>query len=571
MKTRKRVHLVRTVSIVMAAIMSLGIFVLPSFANSGTITGSNFEGVDGDTDAGNHTDWNTVALNDQIEQAGGQSQITVQGDKASGSGDDSFGGGAKEDSPVPTVVDGSIPPNKSDLKEFGAYKEENSSGKYLHLFWTRVQDPSGTTNMDFELNQKACVAGGLDRTGCSSNGVTPTRTAGDLLITYDLSNGGSVASISLRRWTAAGWGPATGLDVNVASGSINAGPVTLTKTGNTYSTRTFGEASIDLNQIFTSQTCQTFGSAYLKSRSSDSFTAALKDFIAPTAINLTNCGRLVIHKRSSGNLLAGAGFTINPPSQATPSVSVMSQPATGVFCIDNLTLGASYTVTETTVPAGYGGAAPQPLTVTDASGCSGVSATNPTVPDATFVNNRLQGYIDIVKTDDTTPTALPVGGATFTAYVDANPSTGTNSTTARGPEDTVVGSSCQTDVTGVCSTAAMNTGWYWVVETAPTGYTAAADQRVNVAADGQHYTLNFVNARKFTVITLVCNEGTNKLYPSSVVFDGETKRSLAPGSLSDAAQADLCALTGARFTGKAASATPRSGNVTIGTAPAPAP
>jgi hypothetical protein len=33
----------------------------------------------------------------------------------------------------------------------------------------------------------------------------------------------------------------------------------------------------------------SFGRAYLKSRSSDSFTAAIKDFIAPIPINLSNC------------------------------------------------------------------------------------------------------------------------------------------------------------------------------------------------------------------------------------------------------------------------------------------
>ena len=59
-------------------------------------------------------------------------------------------------------MSGSIPPNKSDLKAFGVYTETgevtlgNPTGKFLELLWTRVQDPSGTTNMDFELNQKLC-------------------------------------------------------------------------------------------------------------------------------------------------------------------------------------------------------------------------------------------------------------------------------------------------------------------------------------------------------------------------------------------------------------------------------
>ena len=53
----------------------------------------------------------------------------------------------------------------------------------------------------------------------------------------------------------------------------------------------FGEAFIDLQQsgIFQTGVCQVFGAAFLKSRSSDSFVAELKDFIAPIPINITNC------------------------------------------------------------------------------------------------------------------------------------------------------------------------------------------------------------------------------------------------------------------------------------------
>lgn len=65
-------------------------------------------------------------------------------DLPTGAGDDSFGQGSKEDTPVPSVVDGSIPPNKSDLLHFGVYLEQTATTKFLHLFWHRVQEPSGT-------------------------------------------------------------------------------------------------------------------------------------------------------------------------------------------------------------------------------------------------------------------------------------------------------------------------------------------------------------------------------------------------------------------------------------------
>ena len=72
-------------------------------------------------------------------------------DAPTGQNDDSYGGGAKEDDTCPAVGTGSIPNNKSDLLNFGVYVEDGDPG-FLHLFWNRVAEPSGTTLMDFELN-----------------------------------------------------------------------------------------------------------------------------------------------------------------------------------------------------------------------------------------------------------------------------------------------------------------------------------------------------------------------------------------------------------------------------------
>ena len=49
--------------------------------------------------------------------------VLAKSDQPSGSNDDSFGKGTAEDNPNPTIVTGSIPPNKSDLKVFGVNTE----------------------------------------------------------------------------------------------------------------------------------------------------------------------------------------------------------------------------------------------------------------------------------------------------------------------------------------------------------------------------------------------------------------------------------------------------------------
>ena len=88
------------------------------------------------------------------------------------------------------------------------------------------------------------------------------------------------------------------LDPTQAIGSINQVPITAANSDGlgAMSARTFGEASFDLSQVFDPTVCESFGSAMLKSRSSDSFTSQLKDFIAPIPVNISNCGRVIIRK-----------------------------------------------------------------------------------------------------------------------------------------------------------------------------------------------------------------------------------------------------------------------------------
>jgi uncharacterized repeat protein (TIGR01451 family) len=228
-------------------------------------------------------------------------------DLPTGTGDNAFGQGTKEDTPIPTIVFGSIPNNKSDLLRFYVANERVVSNDFLYLAWERVQAPNGTTNMDFELNQSNQL---------SANGVTPVRTADDILVMFDLERGGTNPTLSFSRWMTSGspatvceasnslpcWGKRTSIltgataDINddaaVSDPILAAGQVS----ARTLDKLTFGEASIDLQTtgIFTAGACVSFGQAYLKSRSSDSFASELKDFIAPIPISVTNCAPVTI-------------------------------------------------------------------------------------------------------------------------------------------------------------------------------------------------------------------------------------------------------------------------------------
>jgi hypothetical protein len=318
-------------SLLVAATTALTLVLMSSAAS---LPGSAFE-IDGNLTVESSLDWANV-------------NQTQKADKPTGSTDDSYQGGVKEDTQCPGEVTGSIPNNKSDLLSFGGYFESESGGPgWLHVFWARVNDPSGTTNMDFEFNRST--------TPCAS-GPNTIRTVGDVLLQFDVDQGGATANLSRRTWTGTAWGAKTSLGATEAIGEINQVPILAADSDGLISAgqlapRTFGEASFDLSSVTGGNDCVTFGSAMLKSRSSDSFTSQLKDFIRPIPVESQNCGAIKVTKTrkhaadgSGDHPHAGVTFTAGGVTKVTD--------ANGEACFDGLALNEAVTVVET-VPAGY--------------------------------------------------------------------------------------------------------------------------------------------------------------------------------------------------------------------------
>jgi hypothetical protein len=457
-----------------------------------SLTGSNFE-IDTDAnlkvdDPAPSIDWASV-------------NETRKPDAASGATDDSFGQGTKEDTAVPTVVDGSIPPNKSDLLTFGVYLEENSAGRFLHVYWHRVQEPSGTTNMDFEFNQSEET---------TTNDVTPVRTSGDILIQYDLAQGGTHPQLFLSRWidgtegsTAADCEASNRLPcwddrVNLtssgdATGSINTSAIPADEADglDAISARTFGEASVDFDAIIGDSTrCLGFGSAYLKSRSSDSFTAALKDFIAPEAVDINQCGDVKVVKTDDAdpaNPLDGATFDLLKDESPTAADDGQTEPGDEDTVVDSCTtvdgeclfedvFQGDYWVVETAAPAGYDLADPAFQLVT-------VTADN--VVTVTFVDPRQRGAIEIVKTRKHAADGAgdhPHEGVEFTVS---------------GGGDLTDDVTVTTDAEGKACVDGLLFDDYTVTETVPQGYVAVDDSQTVTVSE-----------------KATCDEGT----PASVSF-----------------------------------------------------
>ena len=355
------------------------------------LSGSLFEGNDGN-----------LVVNNTGNQDWANAPNRVRGDDlASGTTDNSFGQGTKEDDANVTVVTGSIPPQKSDLTRFYVASEFASSSNFLYLAWER-SNVLGSANMDFEINQKTQPL--LTATGPK----TLVRTAGDLLITFDFGGSGTPV-LGLLKWVTSGattqcfsanalpcWGNRVNLSAaGFAEGAVNTATVMDPIAGASLPAGTFGEAAVNLTaaNVFPPTTCEAFGSAFLKSRSSASFPAEVKDFVAPQPVNISNCGTIKIHKVTQNG---DASFGYTTTGGLSPATFSLSNGGTQILNdgqIGNV-LPGSYSVTESTIPAGWSFVS---LTCT-ASG-SGTSGT----PSGTTANITMApgGIVDCTYTNHT--------------------------------------------------------------------------------------------------------------------------------------------------------------------------
>jgi hypothetical protein len=431
---RRRVSIKRiAIPIAVLAIVTLGL----AGAASANLSGSTFEGNDGNlvvNTAGN-TDW-------------ANAPARVRGDDlASGSSDNSFGQGTKEDDPNVSVVTGSIPPQKSDLTRFYVASEFANSSNYLYLAWER-SNVLGSANMDFEINQK--TQPNLTTTGPK----TLVRTAGDLLITFDFGGSGSPV-LGLLKWVTSGatsqcfsanalpcWGNRVNLSAaGEAEGQVNSVTVNDPIANVSLPAGTFGEAAVNLTAagVFPSGTCTAFGSTFLKSRSSSSFPAEVKDFVAPQPVNISNCGTIVVKKvTENGN----ATFGYTTTGGLSPSTFTLQGGDTRTYGSGTV-LPGTYTVTEDSpLPSGW---TFKSLTCTTGGAVNGQVATITMTPGATITCT----YTNHTKNSPSTTTLLsastvnigdPVhdsatltgatsdagGTVTYSAYAGANTCTGTD-------------------------------------------------------------------------------------------------------------------------------------------------
>jgi hypothetical protein len=446
----------------LTAAIGVAVFMVASASAVGV---SNFESADGNlvvNTAGNH-DWVNAP------------NLSFAADKPTGTQDNSFGQGSKEDNVNVNVVGGSIPNSKADLARFAISGEVIGNDTYMYLAWSR-ENQSGTVNFDFELNKLAQP----DLTTPGAKHLN--RSVNDLLINYAFQGGSNTPTLTKYHWNGTSWTNDGVISSACSDGSTNAATVSENLGGLTAVNRPaqqFGEAGINLTcaGIVQSGACESFGSGYVKSRSSTAFTSEIKDFIAPVALHFSNCGKLTIIKHTnprgldqsfgytSTGGLSPSTFSLNDTGNSTGDSAGNTQ----VF--DNLSAG-TYTVTEDADPTGF--AFNHVSCVGTGGSTSGRTATAVIVGGSditcTYTNDQQLGAIQVTK-ESTKNGNPPLANATFSVT---------------GP-----GNFSQTLTTGVDGTACvegLTFGDYTVTETgAPSGYnlddTSAHTVTVNVNTD----------------------------------------------------------------------------------------
>jgi hypothetical protein len=189
---------------------------------------------------------------------------------------------------------------------------------------------------------------------------------------------------------------------------------------------------------------------------------------------------------TGANLVLGGSVALGANAQALYSSDGFQGEAAVNLTGAGLTSGSGCTVLANTIPS----------TVTGNSDTADYK-------DTVLTTKRLSTCkdVNIVKVDDTTPTANPLQGAVFKLYNNVLPLAGPRDTSATSTADTITNPllTCTTGADGKCSIANVPFGEYWAVETTtPANHDTAADQRVTVASNSTTagLTLTFVDPRQ---------------------------------------------------------------------------
>jgi uncharacterized repeat protein (TIGR01451 family) len=208
--------------------------------------------------------------------------------------DNIFTGGSKVNDNPNTMWNWTLgkPTAKDDIHNGLLHLSTDANGHLWFVVGGDRLSNNGDSHINFEFLQNTLTRNANGT--FTSAGPDGGRTVGDLLINIDLEMGGSAPSFDVMRWQAVGSGfdyvlitPAAGTAF-VAANNGGTTPVSFGAFGAmTYAQNQFGEAAIDITALIASlNPCIGIKTVFIKTATSQSASAALKDFIDPIQLNI---------------------------------------------------------------------------------------------------------------------------------------------------------------------------------------------------------------------------------------------------------------------------------------------
>jgi len=247
--------------------------------------------------------------------------------------------------------------SKCDINTALFHSTTSTTQKWLILGGDRFTT-TGTSYIDFQFSQgifSRTSSGGFSSVAADGSSLAGTngRTVGDFVLSMEYTNGGATATVHYYRWQPSGNTfkfvelpiPALlGLPSAYGASNTAATDVPYSAFGSTsYIPFAFVEAAVNIDAILNSN-CQsvTIKTIFVSTKASDSYTAALKDFVEPQQVNF---------------VFGSAGLSYGTPSfcknASNPAPTVPSSPAGTFVGSSGLSIdGSTGVINLTTTDAG---------------------------------------------------------------------------------------------------------------------------------------------------------------------------------------------------------------------------
>src|SRR2546426_5000356 len=212
-----------------------------------------------------------------------------------GSTDDIFGQGSKENDQSTWVCTAGSAPAKDDVVSeisingappvagqiaFRFFTVGGVQKQFLYADWSRLSN-NGDAHIDYEFNQADPSTNPVP--SCPQ---MPLRTPGDFVISFDTQFGGAIINVSAFTWNGTTFAPLSlGSQGALWDAAVNAAPsiTGLTVTG----TNLLGELALNISDTIGTIPCNKVLFVSMKTRSSTSLSAALQDRTKVKPVNFT--------------------------------------------------------------------------------------------------------------------------------------------------------------------------------------------------------------------------------------------------------------------------------------------